>query len=360
MTAGIWLETLCSVTLQSSLLLMLTGWLTDRQPDCRICDRLWNRCHTLILLLTVAALLMPHFRILPYPLWPSAWTRTVGWLDPFPAAKNFLAAWLIGVLLAAIRLAASICITDRIIRNAVPVEEVRPELSRTTNIPNCCTLISPLTTTPFCWQFHRPAIVLPESILNIDDDELAAVLEHERAHLLAQHSVHLFLQRLTEILFWFNPIVWRSSVQASLHRELVSDRQAVQSLQDPSSLLRALYHLTAASPARQTLSEALTFSSHEEILRRRVEHLLRPLPDQPEEGSSTLKNRSLNSTFVQISAASLFVVFLWLPFDPAASERSVLSPWPTVSASILKEFGVTVRDYEVDAHRHYEAAWHEI
>src|SRR5690606_6375202 len=106
-------------------------------------------------------------------------------------------------------------------------------------------LVSPLVGTPFCWQLQHPVIVLPEQVLQFPPSELRTIVLHERAHLLENHPFHLFVQRLVEILFWFNPCVWSCSREAALQRELVCDRQAATNPQDIACLLKGLYRLAA-------------------------------------------------------------------------------------------------------------------
>ncbi len=94
--------------------------------------------------------------------------------------------------------------------------------------------------TPFCWQLYRPVIVMPESVSEIPDDELRAVIRHELAHLRSRHPMMLFLQRLVEIGFWFHPLVWRASRAAAKQRELSADRKANSSRVDVAAFLRSL------------------------------------------------------------------------------------------------------------------------
>ena len=99
---------------------------------------------------------------------------------------------------------------------------------------------------PFCWQLHRPAIVVPDLLLDFPVEEQRAVLNHELVHLSAQHPLRLFLQRIVEALFWFHPLVWWSSRQAAAAREFRCDAQAVDSQQEVAVYLQSLLRLIEA------------------------------------------------------------------------------------------------------------------
>ena len=96
---------------------------------------------------------------------------------------------------------------------------------------------------PFCWQFHRPVIVLPEVVRNFPPAEQAAILRHERAHIRLQHPLHLFLQRIVEAILWFHPFVWWASRQAAAAREFRCDRDAVRTRHEVADYLRSLLRL---------------------------------------------------------------------------------------------------------------------
>ncbi len=207
--------------------------------------------------------------------------------------------------------------------------------------------------TPFCWQLYRPVIVMPESVSEIPDDELRAVIRHELAHLRSRHPMMLFLQRLVEIGFWFHPLVWRASRAAAKQRELSADRKANSSRVDVASFLRSLIRLSASPlhrfsdfPIRLNL-----FSHDESTVRHRVDQLLAidwTLPQQSEAASGNseiLKGAGLLALTALVAAA------IWIPLNPQATGRTLFSPWPSSTATLLHEVGIRVRDYELDSHR---------
>ena len=70
-----------------------------------------------------------------------------------------------------------------------------------------------------------------------------------------------------------------------------------------------------------------------------VQHSLAPVPETAIAGRQ----------FGIFGAAALLASMLWLPLGSAATARSLFSPWPSESAVFLKEIGISVRDYEIDA-----------
>lgn len=62
-----------------------------------------------------------------------------------------------------------------------------------------------------------------------------------------------------------------------------------------------------------------------------------------------------SSAFLEVSLSLTIqctvVLLIWVPVDDSATGRTIFSPWPQISASALREFGVAVRTCEVDNHR---------
>lgn len=337
-------ELFFSLGLQCSLLLLTTRWLSSRQNDCRLSDQLWNSCHIIILLSTVAGLLLPHLRILPHTFWPATLVATKQMVAESFFWRTIFVCWSTGALVLTAGLTISLVRTSRIIRGAIPLDTDRISAIGFPASPPIRIFVSPSTRVPFCWQFHRPVIVLPESALQFPADELTAILRHERGHLLEKHPLHLFLQRLVEVLYWFHPWVWKSSRDASLQRELVSDGYAAANPGDTACLLRGLYRLAACQDVTPHLPAGSGFITHGAAMQARVDALL------GRRGAATPRSMGVSRAIMSLMAA-VIVSTVWLPIDPSVTRRSVFSPWPPVSAVALRELGIIVRDYEIDSHR---------
>ena len=363
-------ELLVSLTVQTTLLLIVTQFLAKRESDVASEEDLFTVCHSVILVLCLCGCLLPHLRIIPQSVWPSHVLQVTA-ESVNRVAVLLMVIWGCGAVVLTLSTVLA-CL-----RASLLVQSSRALTSRetaTVSFGNCGGVgadtpavsvdrssvlikVNSLVLSPFCWQFHRPVIVLPETLLDFPPAELHAVIRHEMAHLKNRHPLRLFLQRIVEILFWFHPLVWKSSRRAAVVREMVSDQQAVTSREQAASLLRGLYRLVAVrSGATIDLPAGLAFASGGDSLSLRVSHLLRSVGERPDSGHSDrsdqlrLSRRRVRSVF-RLFPAVIVAVALWLPVHPNATNRSHLSPWPLPSAIALTELGIAVRDYEVDAFR---------
>lgn len=340
-----------SMTVQCTLLLSLVGWLSRRETDSVIRDHLWSSCYLLILILWTIGFLFPHLRLFPDPDLLSL-TQPVAGVAVWEYLFQFIGIiWVAGVALLSIGLVISLMHTSQIVRRAAPwncgIEDCELGL-REFGVE---TRTTPLALVPFCWQFHRPIIVIPQCMLEYPKPELRAILRHELGHLVSHHPFQLFLQRLTEILFWYLPYMWKCSELAAMQRELVADAWAVRNKEDAGALLQGLLRLAEQPMSKPNrMPSGLSFAGHGSPLQQRVDSLLCLVSSNP--SSHTGSGRRILLLFV---AAVVFAV-LWLPVNPYASHRSFFSPWPHISASALKGVGISVRDFEIDNHRLYEHA----
>ena len=197
---------------------------------------------------------------------------------------------------------------------------------------------------PFCWQFNRPIIVLPEHLLKSPLEMIRPIINHELSHLDAGHPLQMFLQRLVEIIFWFHPAVWMTSRRAAEQREFFADSGAVQSRDDAIQFLKGLLLISQCRSVSVGLPAGLAFSDRPSQIQARVARLAErdwSLPAAP-------RFRIPRVTFV---AVAVICAAAWLPVNVVASTRGAWSPWPSWTAAALHELGVPVRDYEIDAHR---------
>jgi bla regulator protein blaR1 len=353
-------ELLLSLTIQSTLVLLVTFWLARRASRSDLADLLWSRSHVCILLLSLAGLTLPHLRLVQAD-------RAVDLLTTVAASHGFerFAAvvsgiWLFGVLLLSVSTLWSLWKTTRLVKHSAEfrvcrsaeesggtLDHISPETAERLKRLGVRVLRSENCVTPFCWQLHRPVIVLPETLIAFPREELDAVLRHELAHLEAKHPLRLFLQRLVEIGFWFNPLVWSASREASVQRELASDASANESAMQAADFLKSMVRLSESCTLRtHRLVAGLGFGgAGESMIKRRAAHLLSlnwtdPAPRTHERGET-----------IMFVTAAVLVSLIWIPLNALATDRAIFSPWPRVTASVLREMGMTVRDYEIDNHR---------
>jgi beta-lactamase regulating signal transducer with metallopeptidase domain len=355
-TSAILFETLVSLTVQVALLAGVTAWIARQREFRRSSDSCWAAFHVCVLALTCCAFFLPHLRLITWSdLQPSSFHshaesivsvagRIGGWL------------WAAGAIVIVAVGAAGIMRATRLVRSAVADETMAVSLRRADPTPVSakepveirilCGGIS-----PFCWQMHRPIIVLPDIVQHFPSGERAAIVRHELAHLRLQHPLHLFLQRVVEAIYWFHPLVWWASRQAAAAREFRCDQFAGSSRAEVAEYLRCLIRLIEAHiKAPGPLPAGLGFLGDESLLSRRA-NVLADLLDEPPTPVRRWRATAL------LGVAAVLCAVLWLPINPTASRRADWSPWPTWSATALNATGVVVRDYEVDGHR-LRPPWH--
>ncbi len=93
---------------------------------------------------------------------------------------------------------------------------------------------------PLTVGLARPAVVLPCDWTQWDSGMLAAVLAHERSHVLRHDPAVQFVSALHRALLWYNPLSWclhRSIVQSA---EDASDDAAISATRDRASYAQLL------------------------------------------------------------------------------------------------------------------------
>ncbi len=335
------LEFLVSLSFQLAVMIGVCGWLVRQTHGSDTGHRLWGTCHVLMLVMTVAAVFLPHVRLVPHSLLTNHLPLEVVASSEHWLGGMLLKGWALGAVLYAIAILAGMLNVRRILATAEPMSWSLNESDDEVTL-----LISPRVTSPFCWQIQQPIVVLPERAREFPPDELRAIIRHELAHLRSGHPLSLFLQRLVEMLFWFHPLVWWASRQADLHREFHCDRAANRDAKETANYLRSLLRLCEIAPDRGLgLPAGLRFQGSQSLIRRRVERLMQVDARQGIDGLRTSK------VLLGLTGSALLLTCLWMPVDVAASSRSVWSPWPSWSAKALYEVGIPARDYEVDGHR---------
>lgn len=355
MTSSAFLEVALSLTIQCTVTLVICLWLTRKCKSSESADKLWGLCHLILLIQVASGVFLPHIRLLHTGDDDILLARIAGASFVRTGSSLLRFLWIAGASMLAFRTIWSLVTTSILVGRTkdFPLQsdcdssKCSMETADRLRESRTRILTSEDLITPFCWQLQHPVIVLPESLRQFPDDELDAVLRHELAHLEAQHPLRLFLQRLVEIIFWFHPLVWITSREASLQRELSSDRRANHSAVQVSAFLRGMARLADSCVSRTSrLAAGLGFSGDgRSILKRRIDQLLSL------DWSAGSRSTSCVGQSLFLLGILPITALIWVPVNESATGRTIVSPWPQISASVLREFGVAVRDYEVDNHR---------
>ena len=369
MTPTQFLEVIVSVSLQATLVVAATHWTGRLTENERTRCRLWTLSYMLLMVLVVNAAVMPHVRLLP-PMRPL--TR--------PLAAEIVAielqlgrilfwAWLVGGVASLGLLIYRSIQAEKFLRTCRAVDPDVISLATvlgdssnegTLQIDRRTVRLVSTTavTSPFCWQFHQPYIVIPDRLLTFDQEDLKFILRHELSHLRTGHPLQVFLQREIEIVFWFHPMVWWASREWSLAREFQCDDEAVESRSDIVRYLKMLLTIVEQTPRDHQSAATLAFIRNRCELAERARRLVRIAQhDDRREIEHLPQRRMAILTASLITTAIVSISFVWLPVNVLASPAARWSPWPAWTAHVLHDFGVQTRDFELYDHRY---ALHEL
>jgi bla regulator protein blaR1 len=350
MTSFMFLELFVSLTVQVTILIAVAAWVARRTEAGRNADFCWAALHVSILIVTIAAIFLPHLRLTTWAdLNPMKSYPVKGApLDILGLICQWI--WAAGAISIFFVIVAGMIKAVKVVRRAELNERLRQQLVEWVPALNSTSRpvdirLSDASTGAFCWQFHRPLIALPSIIADFPPAEQAAIVRHELAHLRRHHPLHLFMQRVVEAIYWFHPLVWWASRRAAAAREIRCDRDAVASKHEVAIYLRSLLRLIEMRLNTPSLLPAgLGFLGDASLLSRRTNLLVDSF-----EGREASVSRW--RPMLVMAVAVVVCVLVWLPVNPRASRRADWSPWPHWSARSLEAVGYPVRDYEIDSHR---------
>jgi beta-lactamase regulating signal transducer with metallopeptidase domain len=355
----------CTLCLQITVLIAVTfalqRWVSDAQSGCR----LWTSCFVCVIGLVAAALVLPHRRFFDFPVELSreGMLAVVVWQGRI--AIVLAVVWAAGVAILLVK-QAILCVSliqflrrkceavdaDSLLARVQFIEAFEPSSTGSDDPATCVASLQNLAifssnqiAGPFCWQLHRPVVVLPKFLLDEDDATLRHVLLHEFEHIRTHHPMQHFLQGVCSILFWFHPLVWLAARGAELAREFLCDELAAKTIGKFGVYLSTLAKVAqwcGNASCTGVPKGTLAFGNQKSALIRRSNRLVK-LADG-EVGSSRV--RPTVAMFALLSCA-LLIQQVWIPTNAMASQRSDWSPWPTWTANALHQIDVHVRDFEL-------------
>lgn len=345
---------LLSVSVQAAVVVLLTQGLCRLTQNARIRCRLWTTAYVLLLGLIAAAILLPHYRMFhPWQKLSQQSAITVA-LSLRGIGQVALGIWLTGVAVSLLLLMLGWYRAVRFVRRCRPLDrDLLPLEIRDSEVPGGRVLrqqrVRVVATAdvsgPFCWQLHRPCIVLPEFLLLRTARELQFVIRHELEHLRTGHPMQLFLQRVVEIVFWFHPLVWWASFRSNLSREFLCDEVATGDPSNISAYLKTMLTLAEQRLIRRHNSiGTLAFGRGKGVIARRTRRLVKLAGQPPRPRQTTLYSYVMP---VLLVTAALGVSLVRVPTNVLASSRIGWSPWPKWTAGILHGVGISVRDYDL-------------
>jgi TonB family protein len=120
---------------------------------------------------------------------------------------------------------------------------------------------SPDIDTPVTFGWHRPAVLFPDSFIEMSAGMQRTIACHELLHVERRDWLFIVLEELLRSLFWFHPAIWWALGRIHLSREQVVDRQVLKVTGERGPYLESLLHIAslrgrpAAVPAPLLLRE---------------------------------------------------------------------------------------------------------
>ncbi|MCP4312709.1 MAG: hypothetical protein GY790_15715 [Bacteroidetes bacterium] len=137
-------------------------------------------------------------------------------------------------------------------------------------------LVSERIISPFLTGVLKPAVIVPAAMLSqLSMTEIEAILMHELYHLKRFDHVMNLVQKVLEILYFFNPAIWILSRIIRSEREKRCDDLVIAGHSRPLDYARALYSLSLQQQAPGYPATAATGSGKGE-LKNRIERILKP------------------------------------------------------------------------------------
>ena len=149
----------------------------------------------------------------------------------------------------------------------------RLRMSRAPGVYSVAARVSPLV----WWIGGRVQIVVPEHLAtHLDADQLESTLAHELAHVKRGDHLVRWLEWLTCVLCWWNPISWWARKNLRANEEVCCDALVLSTVKSnrrayASSLLTVVEYLSAPAPRPPALASGM---SHGGSLERRLKMIV--------------------------------------------------------------------------------------
>ncbi|MBI9018764.1 MAG: M48 family metalloprotease [Phycisphaerae bacterium] len=215
--------------------------------------------------------------------------------------------WLCGSIVFIIRLLANLVMLENFKRKLTPVKDsqlqqmlqkvktildlkIRPSLYCSADIE-----------VPMTIGIFKPAIVMPEKLLNVTgQEENLCILAHESGHIKHFDNLAGLLQRIFIALNWWNPLAYIISTRYSLTREEVCDDYAVDMVDNKNRYTTCLVNLAEKSCLITNFKPAVGLVGCKNSLAKRLTRIL--------EKDKTMETKLVKTK--KIMLAGLFVAII--------------------------------------------------
>jgi beta-lactamase regulating signal transducer with metallopeptidase domain len=201
-------------------------------------------------------------------------SRVEPWL-PLAAA-----AWVAGMLVAAVRMMAGWALTRRLVARATAVADGRWQARvnrwrRALDIDGMVRLLaSDAIGAPVVVGWLKPVILWPAgALVGMGPQEIDAIIAHELAHVRRRDMLVNLLQACIDVLFFHHPAAWWISAQVRGEREHCADDLAVRALERDRAGTRLSYAKALVSLEERRMATAFAMAADGGSLVDRIRRL---------------------------------------------------------------------------------------
>ncbi len=145
--------------------------------------------------------------------------------------QTVLAVWLLGVVIALLRLLAGLIGTWRVTSRETifdpiltqTVRQIQAELGMAQTVTVKQTRAESGLPVPLTWGLLRPTLLLPPTFLEWPQERRRMVVLHELAHIQRADWLLQMLAQITCALYWFHPLVWWTAHRLHAESERACD-----------------------------------------------------------------------------------------------------------------------------------------
>ncbi len=131
----------------------------------------------------------------------------------------------------------------------------------------------------------KDLVVINEMLVHhLEDDELEAVIAHERAHIIDRDDRFYPLYNSLRILLFFDPVIQRTIRRFVRRKELRADRNAALTTRKPLALARALIKIYEGRAKTKSEVIVTLIRDNQNLLKERVDQLLRIAEEMEADG----------------------------------------------------------------------------
>jgi len=98
--------------------------------------------------------------------------------------------------------------------------------------------------TPGVFGVFRPVLILPQAVIReLNESQIHAIVAHEMSHIRRRDNLTAAIHKLTEVLFWFHPLVWWIGANLLREREAACDESVIEDGHERALYAESLLHV---------------------------------------------------------------------------------------------------------------------